>query len=374
MLKDKIKILFFHFDLGDGGAERVLVNLLNNLDQEKYDITLKTIFSGDVNRRNLKSHIKFKPLFKRKAFRGMTQILKIFPAKFLNKIFIREFYDVQIAFIEGLPTRIIGAIKPLNGQTKYAWLHISANSNKIFLTAFRSKQEFINIYNNFTKLAFVSRKALLDFERFYSVKTPKHVVHNVNDFAKIETLAKEEINIQLSSKLNFCYVGRLSDQKRIDRLIEAFHIISSKGFINWHLYIIGKGDLEQSLKNLSNSYHLEDQVSFLGFQSNPYAFISKMDFFVCPSEREGYSTAVTEASFLGIPVLTTDCGGMDEIIANGETGYIVENSTKGLVDGLEKILNSDSKKLNALKDNILLRREFFSVETAVDEFENFIKK
>ena len=66
----KIKILFIHFDLGNGGAENVLVNLLNNLDPQKYDITLRTIFSGGVNMKRLHSNIKFEPLFPIKATVG----------------------------------------------------------------------------------------------------------------------------------------------------------------------------------------------------------------------------------------------------------------------------------------------------------------
>lgn len=80
-------------------------------------------------------------------------------------------------------------------------------------------------------------------------------------------------------------------------------------------------------------------MKFLGFQNNPYAFLKKADLFICSSISEGYSTAVTEAVILGLPVLTTDCAGMNEILDDGKYGMIVPNSEQALEDGLRKILS-----------------------------------
>lgn len=74
---NKIKLLFLHFDLGNGGAENVLVNLINALDKSKYDITLRTVFSGGVNKDRLCKDIDFKPLFNCKAIHGTSKLFKI---------------------------------------------------------------------------------------------------------------------------------------------------------------------------------------------------------------------------------------------------------------------------------------------------------
>ena len=76
------KILFFIPNLMHGGAEKVLVNLVNNLDKDKYDITLQTIFDVGVNKQYLNEDIKYKYVFK-KLFRGSTTIFKLFSPKFL---------------------------------------------------------------------------------------------------------------------------------------------------------------------------------------------------------------------------------------------------------------------------------------------------
>lgn len=370
----KKKILFFHFDLGEGGAERVLVNLLNNLDSEKYEITLRTIFTGQINNKQLKQHIKFKPLFNRPAFRGMRLLFKAIPAKVLNKILIKESFDYQIAFLEGIPTRIVGAVTSKNGEKKFAWVHVSADQPNAFTTSFRSKKEFSRIYKNFTKIAFVSNQALVDFEKFYDISVTKGIVHNVNDFGKIRTLSNESIDISLSKNtINICSVGRLTKQKRFDRLINALYRLDQKGFENWHLYLLGKGELESDLIALRDKLRLSHKITFMGFQDNPYKFISKMDLFVCSSEREGFSTAVTEAVFLGLPVVTTLCAGMEEIIENTRTGFIVENSQEGLYSGLELFFNLNAKDRILIKQNAIMKGTMFNIDKSIKEFEEFIE-
>ena len=67
---------------------------------------------------------------------------------------------------------------------------------------------------------------------------------------------------------------------------------------------------------------LQDYVHLLGYDRNPYKYVSKMDLFVCSSYEEGYSTAVTESIVVGTPIITTNCAGMDEIIGNSEAGIM----------------------------------------------------
>lgn len=370
----KTKILFFHFDLGEGGAERVLVNLLNHLDQTKYEITLKTIFSGTINRNNLKPHIKFSPIFNRNAFRGTRLLLKLFPPSWINKVLIKGKYDIQIAYLEGIPTRIIGAISSRSVNKKYAWIHVSPKSKKDFVKCYRSYKEFKKIYESFDKLAFVSKKALFDFEKYYDIKTPKTIVHNINDFDKIKELSTKPLEINLNDTLNLISMGRLTRQKRFDRLLNVLFSLKQNGYINWHLYLLGKGELKRELTSMVDSMGLSNYVTLLGFQDNPYKFISKMDLFVCSSEREGFSTAVTEAAFLEIPILTTDCAGMDEIIDSEKSGFIVHNSEDGLYQGLKNYFDLNQSQLAQLKLNAINNSKRFNNKTTIKEFENFINK
>lgn len=371
MFMKKIKILFFHFDLGNGGAEKVLINLLNNLNPQKYDITLRTIFSGD-NISLLSSNIKFKPLFNRKAFRGTSRLFRLISPSLLYRILIKETYEIEIAYLEQIPTRILGGKRNKHGK-KFGWVHNATDTkDDMYKGVFRTISEFNSIYSNYDKIAFVSSIALNSFEKFYNIPVEKGVVHNVCEFDLIKEQAKEKVDLTLDkTKINLCSVGRLCGQKGYDRLLSVLGDLKNEGFDNWELYIIGNGPERDSLEGQALKAGILEKIHFLGYQKNPFKYISKMDMFVCSSLKEGYSTAVTEAVVLGLPVLTTACAGMDEILDNGEVGIIVENTIEALKEGLRNVLNHniDLKSLN-IKSR--LKGNLFSKENCIKEFENFI--
>ena len=90
------RILFLIPNLKHGGAEKVLVNLVNNLDSEKYDITLQTLFDVGVHKKNLKPHIQYRSFFK-KEFRGNSYLFKCFSSEFWWKRIVKEEYDIAVS-------------------------------------------------------------------------------------------------------------------------------------------------------------------------------------------------------------------------------------------------------------------------------------
>lgn len=371
-MKDKKqKLLFFHFDLGGGGAEKVLVNLVNNLDPEKYDITLQTIFGKGKNRNLLGSHVKFKCLFNCKARRGTRILFKLFPPRLLYKLLVHDKYDIEIAFLELIPTRIVGGSSNRKSK-KYAWIHNTTTNINSFTSAFRNINEFYRIYSKFNKLAFVSEGARESFYKMYSLDTPSSVVHNVLDTSAIIEMSKEPINIELeNSVVNLCSVGRLCEQKGYDRLLRVLKRVSEEGERRWHLYLIGEGEDKLALVEQAKKLGIDNNVTLVGFQQNPHKYVSKMDLFVCSSLKEGYSTAVTESLILGIPVITTDCSGMDELIGDSKAGIIVENNEESLKNGILQILSNENILLD-LKSKAKKRSNFYSTENCINEFESFI--
>lgn len=375
-MKKRIKILFIHFDLGNGGAERVLINLLHKLDHNKYDITLKTIFSGH-NCTKLPGYIKFKPLFNRSAFRGMSRVLRVISPSLLYKWFVREDYDIEIAYLEQIPTRILGGGRRNLKTKKFAWVHNTTDCiNDLNGGIYRSTDEMIRIYSSYDKIAFVSKGAEDSFNRIFGTlidSSKYNVVHNVNNFDQIKELSTEDIPITLEKNVvNLCSIGRLCGQKGYDRLIKSLGRISNNGITNWHLYLLGSGPEYDSLRAIAETFNISKKITFLGFQTNPYKYLAKMDFFVCSSTKEGYSTAVTEAMILGIPILTTNCSGMDEIIDQSNAGLIVGNSEVDLENGLMNIITLDATDLCQYKHNALLRGTELANINCIDEFESFV--
>lgn len=362
----KQKILFLIADLGGGGAEKVLVNLVNALPADKYDITIRTIFGKGVNAKFLAPHIKYSSLLPCKMIRGYVMLQKLIPRRWLYKLLVQGKYDIEIAYMMHAPTRALGGSN--SSAKKYAWSHILHMSQ----IAYRNKDEFLSTYQSLDGIAFVSRDAMQDFNNSYFVHPYGRIVHNVVSSDYIRSCGKESIPVEIDNRsINLCSVGRLCQQKGYIRLIMSLGELHKEGLKNWHLYLLGEGEDRDAIIEIAHKYGVSDRVTLLGFQANPHKYVSKMDLFVCSSETEGYSTAVTESMILGVPVLTTDCSGMNEIIGDSGAGIIVPNSTESLKAGLRQVL-SDKDLLAEMKIKASERSKIFDTQNLIAEFENFI--
>lgn len=362
----KKKILFCIFDLNGGGAEKVLVNLLRALNPSKYEITLFAIFGVGPNLKSLPDYVRFKCVFRRQ-FRGFTTFMKLFSPKMLHRIFIKDFYDIEIAYLETSPTRIISGAP--NGVKKVCWVHIGEESKNAFVSTYRSYHEFSDCYNKYDHIAFVSQKALELFVKNHpEITVPKSVIYNVNLNREILQKAIEPLPEALPEKINICTVGRLCRQKGYMRLLEIVNRLNTDGLTEiFNLYILGKGEEYEMLRVYVDEHRLSN-VYLLGFQSNPYKYVSKMDLFVCSSYKEGYSTAVTESIILKVPVITTDVSGMDEILQDGKYGLIVPNDTDALYDGMLQMI-SHPERIQFYKDE--LKRQS-NQQDRVKQYEEFL--
>ena len=335
------RILFFHPDLRGGGAEKVLVDLVNNLDPRKYDISLYTIFEEGVNRKNLKPHVKQKFWF-RKVFRGYSVVQRFFSPAFLFRFFVKEEFDIVVAYLEGVPTRIIGGCQRKQA-TKIAWLHTKLSEAPL-QRVFRGKAEMLALYNGYQHIVCVSDVARTTLLEYLPVNPNRvSVIYNTLDVDAVLRRGAEGQSMFAPQPdvVTLCTVGRLTEVKGYERLLKVLAQLKSEDF-PFRMFFVGDGHLLPHLQAFVNANDLQNSVSFLGFSENPYPFVKASDLFVCSSFTEGYSTAVTEAILLEVPVITTLCPGMNEILGNGEYGLIVENSEAGLYEGLRNLLSDRS--------------------------------
>ena len=368
----KINILFFHFDLGNGGAERVLVNLANALDPQKYNIEIRTIFNSGPNRKRMNPNIKYSSVFNRKAFRGISVLMKLLSPKLLHRLFIKDDYDIEIAFREGGPSRIISGCT--NQKTKkFSWIHTTLSDCNIAARGYKNLNEFVECCKRFDGIASVSDVVKKSVERWLPEEIKVTTVYNVIEPDYIRKQASEPIELEINRNgtLNMITVGRLTPVKSFDRLLNVLGEVRLTGYSKWHLYVIGVGELMDELFALSKKNGLESNVTFLGFEENPHKYVSKMDLYVCSSLIEGYSTAVTESIINGTPVLTTDCAGMSEIFGDTMAGIIVNNNEKALYSGITEIMDNP-QKLELMKRSAVSRSSFFSKENGINQFEAFV--
>ena len=364
------KVLFLIPTLGGGGAEKVLVNLVNNLDINKYDVTVQTIFRAGVNAQFLKPHINLKQ-GRLKQFRGNTYLMKLFTPRFLYRWIVAKQYDVAISYLEGPTARIISGC-PFEGSKLVSWIHIEMKNRKQVFHNFRSISETESCYSRYDANVYVAKQVRDDFLKFLPNLTNNHVIYNTNENEKIRKLAKEEVkDFDFSKVKTIVAVGRLLASKGFERLIKAHARCINDGY-NHHLLIIGEGEFRNRLQMLVGSIGCSETVHMIGYRENPYKYIAKANLFVCSSFREGFSTAVTEAFILGKPVVTTLVSGATEQCGeNNEYGIVVENSEEGIYLGIKEML-SDEEKMKHYEEMSKKRGLFFSKSNTVSSVEKLI--
>ena len=365
------KILFFIPNLMHGGAEKVLVNLVNNLDRDKYDITLQTIFDVGINKQYLKEDINYKYVFKR-LFRGSTTIFKWFSPEFLYKHLIKAEYDIVISYLEGPTARIISGCP--NDSKKISWIHIEMNDEQKFTLGFRSSNEARKCYSKFDEIVCVSdtvKQIFLETSKLNESKV--EVLYNTNETDQILEKSKDAVVDIAFDKdtVNICSVGKITGTKGYDRLARVHKKLIDEG-LDHHIYILGIGEDEDKINKYIKENNLQDTYTLLGFRDNPYKYVAKCDLFVCSSLREGFSTAVTESLVVGTPVVSTLCSGAQELLGyNNEYGLVVENSEEGIYEGINKLLE-DRELLAYYKQKAIERGGFFSKEKTVKAVEDMI--
>ena len=214
----KRKILFMIHDLSVGGAEKVLVNLVNNMDTSKYDITVISLFGGGVNERFLKPHIHYRSVYTR-TIPGNSKIMKILTPEQLHRKYIHEKYDIEISYLEGPTARIISGCT--NKNTKLiCWIHVEQHTKKSASKAFRSYRESQVCYDKFDRIVAVSESVKNDFEKIYPNIKKLDVLYNTNETNQILKLKEEVVEKEFydESVIRICGVGKIVKNKGFMKL------------------------------------------------------------------------------------------------------------------------------------------------------------
>lgn len=396
MQPQRKKILFLIHTLQVGGAEKVLVNLVNNMNFNKYDITVMTVINTGAFRDSLDSNIHYKTIFNvpflnRKKSKSNNKnsgnllngtskikatIAKIYSffwrhinCKRIYKKYIDEQYDVEIAFLEGISAKIIASSTNKNSK-KISWIHVDLIKENKTDKFFKSIEEERKIYEKFDNIIAVSKLVKEQFIKKLNFTEKEKVIVKYNVIDEEDIIKKAEIRLDLQKeRFTMCTIGRLATQKGYDRLLKVVEKLKNFEFDLW---IIGVGPEEKKLKDYIVKYNLNN-VKMLGYQENPYPYIKMSDLFVCSSRAEGFSTVVSEAIILGKTIVTTRCSGMDELLGDSEFGLITENSEDGLYHGLKEILENENLYHN-YQEQVIKRKKMFSLENAVKEIEKIIEE
>lgn len=346
------KILFGITGLTIGGAERVLVDLVNKLSSD-YDITIFTIYPKGELEKELNKNVKLKSLYN-KPYKELSKIGQklIAPLKvllFKNSIYnkkIKDNYAEEIAFLEGPITRLF-SVKNERAK-KIAWIH--NDISKVFGQGIKSKiKKHLDekVYDKYDNLVFVSKDNLEKFNKTYTnlnvSKEHKKVIYNYIDKERIIKKSNENIDIPFDkNSINFVTVSRLVYQKGIDRLIKVHKKLIKSGYKH-NFYVIGNGPEKEKLEKLIKENNVEKTFHLLGQKENPYPYIRKANYFCLLSRFEGYGMVLEEAKILEKKIIITDTAAR-EAVEGYSNKIILENTEEGIYNGLLDVLENNKQE------------------------------
>lgn len=287
------------------------------------------------------------------------------PCRLANRWVIpRKGIDLYIAFTEGFATKLLS----FTPQKKIAWVHADLKTDPWTHNShiFRSLEEEKTAYQRYNQVVCVSKAVEQVMKDLYSLQQTM-TIYNPIDTRVILHGAKQPINFTQSTSFKIVTVGRLVQQKGFDRLIRIVGKLWRNGK-NVELFIIGEGTERKKLERIIQEEKLENQVHLLGFLKNPYALMAKMDLFVCSSRAEGYSLVIAEAITLGLPVVSTNCAGPNELLGNGKYGILVDNNPDALYKGLRQTIESPDL-LERLKQKSLEKRDTLGINDTMNQIE-----
>jgi glycosyltransferase involved in cell wall biosynthesis len=319
---NKLKLLIFIPSLECGGSEKYISILCNNINTQKFAVTLAVINNVNPFYQISNTTIKIIDLKVNRVLYSFFKIRRIVKQVqpdiiFTNANHLNLYFAIFKNFIAPKTTIIARESSIVSSNSKRAKLPFIYNGL------------IKNFYKRLNCIICQSQYMQQDLISNYGIQKEKTTV--------INNAVKEAYIINIEPQKNkFITVARLSAEKGIDRLICSVAKLS----IPFNYHIIGDGDKKEELQNLINSLHLQNKVFLEGQKNNPFAGMENAGLFLMGSHYEGFPNVLLEAGMLGLPAVAFDVpGGINEIIVDGENGLLVkDNDEKAFAVAIEKAL------------------------------------
>ena len=302
-----------------GGAEKVALLLMKYFDRSKFEITLVLFKKEGEYLSQVPEDVKIIDLGKKSKFdifkliwRLRNKINKLQPDAMISFLT----YTNAISIISAFHTCQLS--KLIISQQIFPSLEAKSRMRKII---------YAFLYRKARRIVCASEGIKECLRRDWKVCSERmSVFYNPLEFSNIEALRNGHVEHPcFAPDRHFkviITVGRLEPQKNHALLLNAFKKVAES--TDARLVILGQGRLEQKLKDKAQELGILEKVFFIGFQHNPYAWLSKADVFVLSSDYEGFGNVIIEAMACGVPVISTNCpSGPSEIITSGVNGLLV---------------------------------------------------
>ena len=378
------KILFIEGGAsGYGGSYHSLYHTIKLLDPESFQFAVvffnKTIFYEKLVNRGVQCFYIRDVIFSdddRKSLKYFLYkingcLLRYLPSLSVWYEFIIHFYTIRklIALVKTLDVDILH----LNNQIvlNFIGLFVARSTDIPCVSHLRTFNSYgLNIH----RISF-SKNIKLQYVAI-SKELKKHwvgkglesdrikVIYNIlDDNRDVEGPSNSISSIVDYSGYKIIYVGRLIECKGITFLLKSLSQLIDVKF-KAKLFLVGDGDFEQEIRHCASSLNIEDCVSFLGYQSNPMAFMEKADLLVLPSKEDGFGRVLLEAMSVGTPVIGTRIGGIQEVVEHEVNGLLVTyGDVSALKEAMKRMLEDESLRKKTVGAGFQILKDRFNKET-----------
>jgi len=380
------KVTLFINSLTTGGAERVLSIIATELVTQNIEVNLICIekdnsynIPPEIQMTYLSSLSKYDSNLKKLIYLPyLAYKLKKYTKKHQTTLIQSHIYRANF----------INILAKLLGAKHQVQVVEVTSINNLINGSFSQKINFLLIkllYKYVDLVIFKAEKMKEEFLKNIPKIKRYRVINNPYNIQKIQQLSQEEINDFTFDKTKkyIITVGRLSDEKRQDSLIEALVHLDK----DIELIIIGEGKLKKELEEIINIRNLQKRVHLLGKKENPFKYIKHSNIFILSSQGEGFPNVLVEAMICNTPVISTDCiSGPREILApNTEINFqltedieLAQNGILYPVDNPESlirainILLNDKEKQKIYQQNGLEKSKEYALEKIIKKYKEVL--
>ncbi|WP_083761874.1 glycosyltransferase [Alkalilimnicola ehrlichii MLHE-1] len=350
------KVLFVLPTLSGGGAERVMVHLLNAMTTAR---CLTPILVVGVKRgvfvNRLPENLKVVELGSERARTVLWRLHQVIKKEKPDVVLSTLGMNVAVCAVSmfsGGKFRVVSRL----GNTVSAYLR-DAGRKGVLPKAFEYLKSYM-VAKISDAIICQSQFMMDDFvHAFPSVMEKCRVIYNPVNCRELDRLASEDCELK-GTGLYIVSTGRMSYQKGHDILLDALSVLRADQY-RFTCHIFGEGEALPSLEERSRRHGLENFVSFPGFFPNPYACMKRADVFVSASRYEGFANAILEAAALGVKIVASDCPGANREIKELARIRLFENENPAdLCRALKEIIDNGGGRAAAPASSEKIRSRF----------------
>lgn len=373
------KILFIMPSLLQGGAEKVLIDLLKYLDYSRYDVDLLLICEIGSYLKEVPDHVHLYFLLKKRYLRIFNLLHRIrrclhLPMKYVFGCclwawrFKHKKYDVVVSFMEG-ESLILHSFIQRTDCLNISWVHTDLYTYHRTAPMFQSLEEETSFYSKMDQIICVAQNTKSMFHACFGLPNEKvQAIYNLMDKSYIQSSSKAFA--VKKEKFTICFAGSLG--KKADRLVRVARLFKDQGYDVVFWFVGGPGEKE-ALEVLSQELGVDRHCRFWGYQKNPYPWMNVCDIFVSTSAVEGFSLVISEALCLGKPVVSTATTGSIELLNNGEYGLLTEHDDDSIFQALRRLVD-EPEWLHYYELQAQKRSQIFDVQQTLHEIYDLFDK